>query len=671
MAKKAVEESAKSSSKKSPEKKGSSKASASKKSSTSAKKQTKAKKPEKEGKLKKGFGKKNKQELRTVSGSLSNYPFLMAIKPRESYIFRSNDYESDGYFYTILSFFHKDGAYDDFGPFWGINLIPAGLEDDISITFVQTVERMTDGWIREHQTQAENIAQMNSTEQANQTNKTNKVKASKRESDLEIIANELQMGASYMNSSFRLQIKAPSMEQLDKALQAVERLYVDRFSTLYAMSYDGEQKPELISFLRPNAYKKGKAFQFTSIELAGQYNMVTRGIEDEYGDYVGKMYGDVNTAAILFDIDGYKHHSIVCSEQFDQTYGRNYATDLWGSKISQACLMHNHKVAHIIMNGCNLDALGPRFDTITRRLNMNVGDVNMFEMFGDYEDELTLFPMQVDKLKLMAEQAYAATDNDRSVIRGSLEEIATQYYIDQRMWHEDAANNRDKIRITGIPHREVPKLEMFCAYLDTAYKTLVNQSNRDPEKLHALSVLNLTFRNLLSNNGDLFNTTTSDIIDSVGSSRRVIYDFSALRARGMGIMMAQLLNIISFCTGNLGEGDVLIIHGTELIDDTIKDYLISLFSMLYAKGGRVCFLYNDNEKMLSDVPFSAMDKADYTIMGYMTDNCVAKYQDVLGQTIPSNLVGLITTRSDFMTFLHRDYNNVIFNRDLVLFPRRK
>jgi hypothetical protein len=615
------------------------------------------------------FGKKKEQS--TVQGTLSQFPFLMTIKPKESYVFRSNIYESDGKFYTILSYFHKDGSYDDFGAFWGINLIPAGLDDNISITCVQTIQRMSDDWVVNHQANAENVAQMNSTETAGGTSKTNASKANKRENDLEQIAQELQAGATYLSCAFRLQIKADTKESLDDAISTIERLYTDRFSTLYAASYDGEQKQELVSLLRPNQFKKGKPFQFTSTELAGQYNIVTRGIEDEYGVYVGKMYGDVNTAAILFDIDGYKHHAIVCSEQYDSLYGRNHATDLWGSKISQACLMHNHKVAHIILNGCNLDKLGPKFDSLTRRLNMNVGDINMFEMFGDFDDELILFPTQMQKLILMTEQAYESTESDRSIIRGSLEEIATKYYIDNRMWHEDAANHRDKLRVTGIPHHEVPKLEMFCAYLDTSYKTMVNTTNRDPEKLHALSVLNLTFRNLLSNNGDLFNTHTNPIIDTMGMARRTIYDFSQLRARGQGIMMAQLLNIISFCTGNLGMGDTLIIHGADMLADGIKDYLTMLFSQLYNKGGRVVFLYNNNEKMLDDVMFSEMDKADYTIMGNMTDNGVARYQDVLGQTIPSNLVSLITSKSDGMTFLHRDFNNVIFNRDLVLFPKKK
>lgn len=619
------------------------------------------------------FKRKNKeeQERKEIKGSLSLYPFLLEIKPKEAYIFKSNSYECDGYHYAILSYFHMDGALDDFRPFWGINRIPVGLDESISVTCVQTVERMTDGWIKDHQTQAENVAEMNSNEQMyGGATKTGMVKANKRESDLEIIATELQSGASYLSCSFRLQVKAPSQDKLDEAIQVINRLYTDYFTTLYAESYDGEQHSELSSLLRPNAYKFGKPFYFTSSELAGEYSLLTRGIEDEGGEYIGKMYGDVNTAAIMFDIDKYKHHIIVCNEQIDTLYGRQYAANLWGSKISQACLINNHKVAHVILDGCNLDDLGPKFATITKKVDMNRGDINMFEMFGDFDDELSLFPMQMQKLILMTEQAYASTDADRSIIRGSLEEIATRFYIDNRMWYENAAENRSRLRVTGIPHIEVPKLEMFCAYLESAYKAIVNTSSRDPEKLHAISVLNLTFRNMLTSNGDLFNTTTTSVIDGCKEARRVIYDFSELRTRGIGIMMAQLLNIISFCTGNLGLGDTLIIHGSELIDDTIKDYLGALFSQLYAKGGRVCFLYNDNEKMLDDVAFSAMDKADYTIMGSMTDNCVVKYQNTLGQTVPSNLIDLITSKSDTLTFLHRDYNNIIFSRDLVLFPRR-
>lgn len=616
------------------------------------------------------FGKKDKEE-KIIDGSISDFPNLMKVKPKESYVFKSNYYVSDGNYYSILSFFHNDGSIDDFPTFWGIDLIPSGLDKDISITNIETVERMSDGWVKEHQTQAENVAQMNTTEQSNPgSSKTNRLKANKRELDLNEIALELQAGAVYLACAFRMRVKAPTLEKLDNAIGAIERHYIDAFTTLYANSYDGEQCSELSSLLRPIAHKKGKPHYFTSTEYAGAYSLVTRGIEDDAGEYVGTMFGDVNTAAILFDIDRYKRHIIVCNEQLDMTYGRNYAADLWGSKISQSCLMNNHKVAHIILDGCNLSDLGPEFATITRKVDLNRGDVNMFELFGDFDDELALFAMQMEKLTLMTEQLYAPTDTERSIIRGYVKEIATKFYTDKGMWYENAKENRDRLRVVKIPHKDVPKLELFSTYLQTEHKRALNSSAKDEEEIHALKVLNQTFKNLLDNNGDLFNTITTSEIDKCRNARRVIYDFSQLLVRGKGVMMAQLLNIISFCTGNLGLGDTLIIHGADMIDDTVKDYLTALFEQLYSKGGRVCFLYNDNERMMDDIDFSHMDKADYTIMGYMTDNCVARYQDVLGQTIPSNLVNLITSKNDYITFLHRDYTNVVFRRDLILKPRR-
>ena len=134
-------------------------------------------------------------------------------------------------------------------------------------------------------------------------------------------------------------------------------------------------------------------------------------------------------------------------------------------------------------------------------------------------------------------------------------------------------------------------------------------------------------------------------------------------------MMAQLINILAFICSYLGEEDTLIIHGAEFITDDVKEYIDSLFLQLYNKGGRVCFLYNDMDKMLKDQRFNYIDKADYTILGNMTENACAIYQDVIGANIPANMSKLITRRgNDRFTYVHRDYQNVMFNRDLVLFP---
>lgn len=613
-----------------------------------------------------GLFNRNKADKLTKDYTFTGYPHLLAIKPKEKYIFHSDYFEIDNQFACIMSFFHTETARDDFGPFWGINKIPGGLDNDITVVVLEQVRRMTEGWLRQHQNRSETVSKMSSQEQDRAGSMTSKGKAYRKEDDLQIIAQELQDGAAYLNVHYRLLVKAPTLEKLDEARTIIDRLYIDRFATLNAAPYLGEQRGELSSLFARNERKIGKGFYFTSTEFAGSHSLVTHGLEDAAGEYVGYMVGDVNNSAVLFDVNGYNHHIVVTNENFNDRLGRVYVADMWGSKISQACMMNNGRVVHIILDDCDLDKLGPKFEKSTYRIDMNSGDVNMFEMFGDVDDELNIFPMQMEKLILMAEQAYETTDQDRSVIRGSLEDVATKFYIDNRMWRENAAHNRNKLRVTSIPHNQVPKLEMFCSYLDTEYKILVNSSAKDPERLHAMSILAVTFKNLLSVNGDLFNTITTNKIDGAKLGRRVIYDFSSVMHRGKGVAMAQLVNIVGFAVGNLDRNDTVIIHGAENIDQNVRDYINQQFERLWAKGGRVCYLYNSTDKALDDVSFNHFDKADYTVFGTMTENTAKRYQEVLGQEIPADLENLITKKNPFTCYIRRDFDNVVFHQDLLL-----
>lgn len=598
--------------------------------------------------------------------TFSAYPHLMALKPKELYVFHSDYFEIDNSVATILAYFHADGAADNFGPFWGINKIPMGLSEDITTIVFEGVSKMSEGWIQSHQTKAEGIAAMDSNETARSGTRTSVAQTSKKVRDMETIANELLGGAAYLNLQTRLMVKAPTVEKLDYALEAIDRLYKDRFGTVNVAAYGGEQRAELSRLFALNEKKIGKGFYFTSTELAGAYSLVTHGLEDPGGEYVGYMVGDVNNSAVLFDVDQYEHHTVIINENYHEKLGRVHVSDMWGSKLSQSALLNNHKVVHILMNGCDMDKLGPKFETMTYKIDMHHGAVNMFEMFGDAKDEMSIFPSQMQKLILMAEQAYETTESDRSIIRGSLEEFATKFYVDRKMWYENAKEHRDRIRVVGIPHNEVPRLQEFVAYLEMGYKQQMMSEARDPKKLTAMNILALTFRNMLSSNGDLFNTITSDAIDGVRKGQRVLYDFGNLMMRGKGVAMAQLVNIIGFAVGNLGLGDTVILHGTNLIDDGVKDYIDSQFSHLFAKGGRVVYSYDSTDAMLADKQFCHFDKADYTIFGNMTDTAVAEYQSLLGQEIPPDLASLITNKSDSVCYIRRGFDNVVFKQDLAL-----
>ena len=616
--------------------------------------------------------KQKEKELKTRDIKFSDYPYLVAIKPRERYVFHSDYFEIDNSVATIMSFHHMEGATDGYPAFWGIGRIPMGLDNDITTVSFEQIRKMTKNWVDDHTSVAESVNKMN-TQETNSSKSTQslKNKNNRKAKDLEEIAKELMDNAAYLQVHFKLLVKAPTLEKLDDAITKIGRRYVDVFSSLEAAPFMGQQRQELSTLFLTNNKKVGHPFYFTSPEFAGDYCLVTHGMEDPAGEYVGRMFGDVNNSAVLFSVDGYKHHVVIGNESYNAKLKMMPMADYWGSKISQSCLIHNGRVVHIILDGCDLDLLGPKFEKLTYRLDMNKGDVNMFEMFGEMKNEISIFATQMQKLILMAEQAYETTEADRSIIRGALEEIATKFYIDNRMWYENAKENQHKLRVVNIPHREIPKLEMFVAYLNTEHKAAITAEARDDERIHALGVLKSTFSNLLSSNGDLFNTITSDSIDGCKHGRRVIYDFSSLRRRGEGVAMAQLVNIIGFAVGNLDRGDTIIFHGTEKIANRVKQYIIDQLDALYDKGGRAVFLYNNIDKMMSDKEFSHFDKADYTILGTMSPTQVEEYQKSLGLTIPGDLGRLVSIKNENLAFLRRGYTNVVFEQDLSLGIEKK
>lgn len=605
------------------------------------------------------------KEMRTLEGGFQAHRHLMAIKPREYMIFKSDYFRIDDTYAVVLSYFHDEGSRDDFVSFWGVSRIPSGLGENVTTVFVEQVRRMGEKWIQDRIRTAEKLDKLEETEQESGTMQSRR-KSAKIADDVEQASAEIQDGASYLHVQNRLLVKAPSLEELDEALEKINRLYIENFATLKVAPYPGEQRQEMSTLWAKNEKKRGKGFHFTSVEYAGSYHLVTNGLNDPAGEYVGYMIGDVNNSAVLFDVNNWEHHVVVADATLERFLDRAHYPDMWGSKISQSALLNNQRVVHIVLDGADLDKLGPKLDSMTARLDMSSGDINMFEMFGDKEEELSIFPSHLEKIVLMAEQAYETTEDDRSIIRGALKETLTQFYIDQQMWLRNAKTERHRLRLVDIPHEDVPRLQDIVTYFDSEYLALARAKARDDEKLHAYSVLTLVFKDLLDNQGDLFNTHTSSEIDSVGAAARVIYDFSRLLRRGQGVAMAQLVNVIGFAVDSLGEDDVVIIHGTEHIDSRVKEYITRQLMHLYNRGGRVVYLYNDVDKMLADSEFSRFDTADYTVLGPMRDATMAEYCSQLHQAIPPDLGRLITARGEKLSYLRRGHTNVVFHTDLAL-----
>lgn len=618
----------------------------------------------------KGMSRKERRAFfsRANDGQVRDYPHLLAVKPRQGYVFHSDYFEIDGEVGCILSYFHDESARDELPPFWGVNLIPY-LPQNVTAILLEQVSRVSESWLADKIKSSERLDRLDTQEQSENGTTSSRRKASKVSADIEQVIDEIQDGAAYLSVHYRILLKAPSLEVLDDVIDDLRRKYIDAVGNLSIAGHHGLQRQELATLFSPNASKKGKGFHFTSTELAGAFNLVTNGLNDRGGEFVGYMVGDVNNSGVLMDVDMYKHHVVVADDDKSRAPRMKNAqiADMWGSKISQAALINSKRVVHIVLDGADLTgALGPRMETITARIDMSQGDVNPFEVFGERKDQLGLFSTHLEKLVLMTEQAYEPTDSDRSIIRASLKDTLTQFYVDQDMWVRNAKHNVDRLRLVGIPHDQVPQLKLFVTYLDQRYKALTGKANRDDELLHAYSVLSAVFKDMLDANGDLFNVVTKDVIDGAQKARRVIYDFSSLVNRGKGVAMAQLVNVLAFAASALGEGDTLIVHGAELIDKGVKPYVTDQFERLYRRNARVALCYNGVKAMLDDSEFNHFDEADWTALGAMSDALVPVYEKKLAKRIPVDMAKVITRRGEGLTFLRRGTVNVVFKRDLAL-----
>lgn len=624
----------------------------------------------------------SKQERKLLEEAMGDtidiYPHLMALKPTERYIMHSDYFDIDNHVACIMAFFHDETAGESLPAFWGINRIPGNLPAGVSAVVLEQISRETDSWVDDHLDKADKVMKLEEREMKDGSTTMSQDRAFTNVGrGLEGVAGDLLDGDSYLRVHNRLLIKAPTLELLDETVTSIKNKYVDLFTTLNVAPYHGEQLQELSGLLRSNKDKRGKGFHFPSRQYAGSYSLLTNGLNDPGGEYVGQMFGDVNNSAVLFDVDAYKERVVGADDtevpKMAAALGLPHVrqVDLWGTKIAQSALLNNKRVVHLVLNGANVAKLGTNLDDISTTVDMSGGEVNMFEVFGDVEDEVSLFSVHLNKLTLMTQMLYGKHDQNEAIIFGQLREILTDFYIEQRMWAHNAKDNRDKLRLVNLDHTEVPRLEVFATYVDEKYRLESSHSN-DPEVISALSALKFIFNDALDANGDLFNQHTNQGIDRVNAARRIIYEFSSLLRRGggtdaRGVAMAQLVNIVGFAVESLGKGDTVIIHGADAIEDRrVQAYMESQFSYLRRRGGRVVYLYDSPDAMVANQHFNKYHRADYTVLGPMDADTLAAYTAGIGETVPPELAALVHNREFALSYVRRGVMNIVFQTDLPI-----
>lgn len=614
---------------------------------------------------------KKDKDMMARSKPLRRSPLLRSLVGKHAIVFHSDYMEIDNHVAQVLTVIDREGSDRDKPKFWMTYLIPRNLNDHVEARFIMPIQTMTEAWTNKAQTDSE-VTKNSQITQANETDASKDAQiASARAEDLELISADLNAGDKYLATQLKIFLKADNLQELDAArIRLNQTLISYNFGGIRVVPFEGQQLDEYQNLLKPPMEHISKPQMFTSHELAGAYDLLTHGITDPAGKYVGAMQADVNNSAVLLDVDKFDDTVVVASKDAAQTASisaqelkGNRNSTLWGVKIAHAALENSHRVVHFVLNYTHPDKIGADLSSISKNLNMNHGLINPFQMFGKVEDQLSIYSAHNEMLRLMAQQI--SSDLQSSDLNKVLPSLLKRFYVQYGIWQDNPKDNFDLLRAVTLPNNVYPKLDRFNTYLGEALQSALQRHAAN--EVASIERLQSVFERLEGEDSDLFNVYTSNALTDAQNYAQVFYDFSKLLDRSESIAMAQFLNVVSYATSKLGDHDVLIIHGANAIRDSVKTYLTKhVFTRLQQRGVRLVFLYDSVDACLNDAEFCRLDHADYTLFGTMTGTNVQKYQKLISQPLPAPLMSAIETKIPTLFFLSRGIDKVIFIQDLVL-----
>lgn len=618
--------------------------------------------------------------------------YLKQIIPKRGWKIHEDYFDvlDNGTINTIALVFLEPGKALDLQPEWGISFIQDLVDDvlqknnanNLSVSFINTVRMMdADTWVKHHQTDADRYSDQNTEGHRNQAH----VKA--QQEDLSLIATELDQGASYLATGFKYAISASDLNMLKKFLDSLQKRLELRIPGAIITLSNGDIDLEYQRLFDDPMKEPGRKAMFTSSEFAGYYNLVTHGIEDPNGVYMGEQIGDINNTAVIWDMSDFDGHAVIASNnrfarkrdydngRIDPRYTSWSGLDLWvNTLILQLVRERQGRVFTLALDPLELDS---RLSSLTSQLDLNHGAINPFEMFGDVHDEDNIYAANINKWNLMTRQLAQEsihTENAQQIeeISGTelsdLDAILEKFYIDKHMWVRNPQLDRDDIRIVGIPHESVPRLNAFIAYMDAQYRHYNNPITGDRLKAREVNKLLSIYKRLQSVHGDLFDTVTDPIIDTIGTTRHTIFNYAGLSKSKGNILLVQLLNSISAITSQAHDGDVIIIHGAQKIENLTKSYFERILRDLYTRHVRVVFTYPSIDDMLDNAKFNQMSSANWTLVGHMTTDQIDSYNNLLGnQRHMTDVIATgIQAKNEARYYLRRRQDNIIFDANQLL-----
>lgn len=391
------------------------------------------------------------------------------------------------------------------------------------------------------------------------------------------VLRELRTTNSQMKRLYvRVLVYADTRAKLDERIHKIKESSGEFGMTAFL----GEQEEEWHSTLMPTMQQEHLKFHRKGVPadlstVGGMYYFDHTKLEDEKGSY----YGFTSTGgAINFDL--WKRDN-------QRTRSFMFVTGQPGMGKSTFLKMNTMDAfarGHYIRNfdiSNEYAGLTEYLGGETIDLASSENKINPFEIFatdtdasGEQVDQINSFNNHINKLKTIFLTMNAAATADDMLV---LDQLLVSFYIDYcHMWSHNPDRDRNKLKVTGLPHNQYPLLSDWNTYLGQI-KRAASQEQRSPTERQSIDRIRMTFVTMQEKEGNIFEGFTN--IPDFEKESFVTFNTGSLKSHGQATYNAQLHSVLSLVSSHIvnnGKYWRKQVSDGNATDDDVQKYLLNL-----------------------------------------------------------------------------------------------
>lgn len=265
--------------------------------------------------------------------------------------------------------------------------------------------------------------------------------------------------------------------------------------------------------------------------------------------------------------------------------------------IANQFLLEGKKVVHLVLNDFDYFRLETPHQRDSKQLQEAIKretqiidaskvSVNPLQPFAknrteEKEEEIPAY----DRSKKKFNTIIHALSYYRHEDSGLIDEVFDEMMKDEGLWNED--NNKMILRRNYLEQAAVKYPAFDRAVNRFSEKESFLRAEGKIREAEEVAAIKRRLDSFLTNNMTLIGTKTSLQLDD--SKVNFYINLNNLDALQKNV---QTINLIDYLTEFLGEGDLIVIHGTEVLDVPTFDYLTEQFKRTFEKKVRVLLSYD-------------------------------------------------------------------------------